>query len=255
MALFLISAVIPFLLLLNMSEIFKNLLILIFVYFIPSLFFFLWYRKQLTINARSVNIAIIVFQILLVSVCFAQYISFSFFNNISLYNIWGEAQLYYQLRPFSRMKGFYLEPSYLGFVTLAVFWLKLSLDKKPQIFNVFITFFILFTAKSGFAFLGVSLLLFHWYFLNMNRYIKIITLCFIAISAKSLNNSDTFKDVTRLNEISTEKYTSGYVRNILPISIIAELWEENHLLGIKFGQAEHVIKRVILFDVREGEIN
>jgi len=27
------------------------------------------------------------------------------------------------------------------------------------------------------------------------------------------------------------------------------------LLGIKFGQAEHVIKRVILFDVREGEIN
>ena len=46
-----------------------------------------------------------------------------------------------------------------------------------------------------------------------------------------------------------------FVRNILPISIIAELWEENHLLGIKFGQAEHVIKRVILFDVREGEIN
>lgn len=158
---FILSALLPFvpLNIFDFVEFFKT-----YFQFIcsSSIVFLVALYNEVRIKRNTLIISLKLFQIILSIVVAIQAIDFFLTGGSFLYNIWGSSQLYYELQPSDRMKGFYLEPSYLGFVFTNVFWLLLFLERRISRFNLIITIVLLFFCKSAFAYLSIFFLISHY---------------------------------------------------------------------------------------------
>ncbi len=252
---FLLSALLPFVPfnISDFEEFFKTYFQLICS---SSIVFLIALYNEVRIKRNTLIISLKLFQIILSVVVAVQAIDFFFTGGNFFYNIWGGFQLYYELPPSDRMKGFYLEPSYLGFVFTNVFWLLMFLQRRISLFNLVITIILLFFCKSAFAYLSIFLLIGHYIIRSKLPIIPVIfrfTLGVTIVIFFSFFLQD-FIRVTRLYEL-WEGQASGYIRMILPLFIIAKIASEGNYLGLAFGQAESLISEFITFDFGETGVN
>lgn len=191
-------------------------------------------------------------QLILLVVVIFQYILTVLLHQHQFYNLWGPFQAYYNLDIVSakyRMKAFYLEPSYLGFVALNLFWIRLRLtEKKIDWHNLIYTFGILALAKSAFGYIAVFTIAFIEYrFILKERISKKLRLAiYFAVIIIGFLSFSTVVKLFRINEIqngSAENITSGYMRVIHPINILNELiLKKYHFTGLTLGQLEHFVE-------------
>lgn len=241
----------------NWSEFFKT-------YAQYAISYFLVIRvidKPIKYKIEQLSKALSFFQVILLCTVLFQFISVVLLKQYQFYNLFGRFQLYYELSFVEtnlRMKGFYLEPSYLGFITINVFWIKQQINSKKSInSNLIFTILILLFAKSAFAFIALFVLLvFDLYFIKKQRIPKFITYVWIPIIIYVFH-SNLFS-LFRLNELSLDStgVTSGYMRLILPFLILTKIMiTDGHLLGLTFGQLDAYITQFDVNGYQESGIN
>ena len=216
-------------------------------YIISAFFVIRTYKKPLKIRLEDINNTLYYFQLILCIVVTLQYIMVHFLGVNSFYNLFGDSQLYYQLDVVigkGRMKGFYLEPSYLGFVAVNLFWTRLYLDKSKKLvnFNLGLTFIILLLAQSAFAYISMFILiLYEFFFEKLQRRSNLYKLISVVVFFVVLGLfSKELVSLLRLNEFSsqTEGRTSGFMRVILPFELLYKLWKDGYYFGLTFGQLD-----------------
>jgi len=244
----------------NWVEFSKTFFQFVISYFLVARILF----KPLKINFEIFKKTIFKFQLFLLTVVVIQYVMVVILGQQNFYNLFGDQQLYYQL-PVSlsnfRMKAFYLEPSYLGFIIINLYWIRFHL--KPQnLFgsNFFITIILLFFCKSAFAYAAFGLIFLYEFYTNKNfhfgRILKGLSLFIIIILAfLSFNKLYSF---LRLNEISgnSGEITSGYMRAVLPVEILNQMiLIDGYIFGLPFGRLEEYIEQFMTGSYSEGSIN
>lgn len=215
-------------------------------------------------NEKQIDDTLFCFQIILITTVALQYVLVDLLKQYQFYNLWGEFQLHYELRVIEsklRMKAFYLEPSYLGFVTINLFWIRQHLNKKQIVnSNVLLSILIIIFAKSAFAFISLFvLILYELYFeKNLKLLKKYKTVIYAGIPLLLVLFSSQLFSLFRLNELSAEpgQTTSGYMRLILPFLIVIKiLITDKHFLGLSFGQLDLYLKQFSIGGYHEGAIN
>lgn len=240
----------------NWSEFFKTYLQFVISYFLVIRAF----KKPIKISKLAVDKTLYSFQKILFVAVIIQYVVVILFGYISFFNFFGEYQLYYQLDLIIakyRMKAFYLEPSYLGFVCVNVYWTRFYLSKKAKLLdlNLFLTLGILFFVNSAFAYVSLSIIV-YLELLSLNYKSKISSLLLFLIFLFSFIvlfffSNDLFLFL-RLNEFSSgsDNISSGFMRVTLPFQVVYKLiFEEGYYLGLTFGQLDsYVEKKLIGFE-------
>lgn len=210
-------------------------------------------NKQLKIPILIADRAIKYFQIILVVCVIFQYVFVVILGKVAFFNLFQQNQLYYPL-DFSlangRMKAFYLEPSYLGFVAINIFWARAYLkDNSSSVsfrtfvtFNTFATLILLFFAKSssGFISFGIICILFVLNKIDLKAFLRFGILFFIGLLIISFYWSEEIFGVLRLKELAgdSEKSLSGFMRISLPIQVLQKLWNDGYYFGLTFGQLD-----------------
>ncbi|MDH4460402.1 MAG: hypothetical protein QE277_03200 [Flectobacillus sp.] len=225
-------------------------------------YFITYYMVIRCINKRplyskiEVEKMLYVFQRILLTTVVVQYILVVVAGQISFFNIFQKYQLYYSLDynlAIGRMKAFYLEPSYLGFVTLSVFWTRLYLNSDKVLLltpNVIYTIIILFFAKSSSSFLGFSIVYIYYIMSNTSLQKKpLMAFLYIGIIAfLVVRYWDSISILLRLEELSGKVDTpvSGFMRVTLPIQLLQKMINEGFFLGKTFGQLDEYVFRMTL---------
>ena len=172
-------------------------------------------------------------------------------------NIFGELQLYYQQEEvrsgIQRMKAFYLEPSYLGFVTVNIFWIRHYLNRRESIFglNFVFTLIILLLTNSSFAFLAFLCIILFELHQQVQRFPTVIVLGLVfIISSLGYLFFEDILIVLRLTELNfdAEIVSSGLFRVVLPIRIIYQMFQDGYIFGLTFGQFDHYIESMMTFN-------
>jgi hypothetical protein len=226
----------------NWSEFFKTYCqyILAYVFVIRTI------DKPISINELYIKRALLYFQIILLVVVVFQYVFVRILGFNEFYNIFGDLQLYYQRNEpgYNRMKAFYLEPSYLGFIAVNIFWASYYLERKFKLvsLNLIFTLVILFFTKSAFGFLALFIIiLYELYYTSSKKSSLYFIGAFGILIILIFSFSNQFIEVFRLNEFSTNKngeITSGFMRVILPIQVIYQMFIDGYYFGLTFGQLD-----------------
>lgn len=180
------------------------------------------------------------------------------------YNLFGSHQLYYQHNSLStsfRMKAFYLEPSFLGFIIINIYWARLRLKPKTMFeSNFFFTLILLFFTKSSFANLAFILIFLFEFYSNKNlqfgrviKFLSIFVFIFLAYSS-----FEVIYSFLRLNEINSvdNGLTSGYMRVVLPFEIVFNMFfVDGYFFGIPFGQLDNYIQQFMQENYQESSVN
>ncbi len=210
-------------------------------------------NKKLKIPILIVDKAIEYFQIILVVCVIFQYVFVVIIGKVAFFNLFQEYQLYYPLDyalSNGRMKAFYLEPSYLGFVAINIFWARLYLkDNSSTIsfrtfvtFNTFATLILLFFARSssGFIAFGIICIAFVLNKTDIKAFLRFGIIFFIGLFVISIYWSEEIFGILRLGELAgdSEKSLSGFMRITLPIQVLQKLWNDGYYFGLTFGQLD-----------------
>lgn len=232
----------------NWTEFFKTYFQFIVSYFLVIRAF----KKPIKVSKILINKTLFIFQKVLLITIIIQFIIVIIFGHRSFFNIFGEYQLYYQLDLIVakyRMKGFYLEPSFVGFICLNVYWTRFYLSGSSKVFNynLIVTLGSLLFVNSAFAYVSLFIIL-YYEILNSNRKKASIfkwPLIFLATVIVLFFFSTDLFYFLRLNEFSSNSLgtTSGFMRVILPIEIVYKIiFEEGHYIGLTFGQLDAFVK-------------
>lgn len=244
----------------NWSEFFKTYGQYVISYYIVARTIYRPFKFDKTLIDKSLSC----FQIILTAVVILQFILVVILKQYSFYNLWGKFQLYYELKIVEsnlRMKAFYLEPSYLGFVAINLFWCRQHLIKRKLTnSNMLMSLMIIILSKSAFAFISLFILtLYEIYFeKNSETFKKYKVLFYITIPAVLLLFSSQLFSLFRLNELSFEQEnaTSGYMRLVFPIVVITKiLITDKHFLGLSFGQLDLYLQQFSIGGYHENSIS
>jgi len=243
---------------LNSIEFFKSYI----QYFLSTYLILFTLNSKPKISRSNIYIFLKTTQLILLLSIITQFLFIKLFNYTSIYNIFGSYQLYYQL-PLDmnnlRMKSFFLEPSYLGFVLINLFWLRLifennSLSKS----NLLLTLISLTLTNSASTYIYTITLIILTIFKNFSiKSISIKELFLVFFIIGSFIFHDLLFSLTRVHEIfETEAATSGNMRISFPILVVYKLiFVDNYLMGIPFGAVETYIKHVNFIDYKESSIS
>ncbi|WP_367757274.1 hypothetical protein [Flavobacterium sp. WC2430] len=215
------------------------------------------FGKPLKVSRIVIDNTLYSFQKILLIVVLIQFFFVIILGYRTFFNLFGEYQLYYQLDleiAKYRMKGFYLEPSYLGFVCLNVYWTRLYLGKTFKLLNLnlFITLGILFFVNSAFAYVSLSIIV-YLELLSLNYKNKASSLILFVIFLFTFIfliffSNDLFL-FFRLNEFSSgsDDISSGFMRVTLPFKIVYKLiFEDGYYLGLTFGQFDSYVEKKMM---------
>lgn len=208
------------------------------------------YQKMVKVDYYIIDKTLKYSQIIIMVAVVIQFLLVIILGRTDLYNFFGDHQLYYQLNVLivkGRMKGFYLEPSYLGFVVLNIFWVRkyLNIENNKSLItpNLIYSIVSLTFAASAFAYLGLfTVILFEQIFVkkvkNVSAYI-LTSILFISIIAYKF---DFILSLVRFDEFSIspdKKITSAFMRVVLPITIMSKiLFTDGAIFGIGFGELD-----------------
>ncbi|MEE2954301.1 MAG: hypothetical protein VX347_03925 [Bacteroidota bacterium] len=213
-------------------------------------------KKIPRIQGFTVNRTIFAFQIFLVFVTIGQFILVNVFG-FDARNVFGELQLYYQqhelISGIQRMKAFYLEPSYLGFVAINIFWARYYLDRRKSMFgfNFLGTLIILILANSAFGFLAITCIILFELSRSIKQYPVILGLSiFVIASSLVYYFQEDLISFFRLNELdpNSQRISSGLFRVLLPIEAIYQMFQDGYIFGLSFGQFEQYIESMMIFN-------
>lgn len=244
----------------NYSEFLKTYIQFIISYLIVTR----TYQKRILFDKKTIDKTLKIIQIILLITTVLQFFLVIVIGNTNFYNIFGEHQLYYQLNILiakGRMKAFYLEPSFLGFVVLNVFWCRKYLNNYKNIinYNLLLSSITILLSGSAFAYYGITAIILYDKFFNTNNKINpktILELFFVVIVV--VFNMDNIYEIFRLEEFQIspdEKITSSYMRVLLPFEVVKSIiFEEGFYLGIPFGTLEFYVED-IFGDYGESNIN
>jgi len=221
-------------------------------------------RKAPRIEAFTVRKTIFAFQILLLSVTIIQFILVNILD-FDARNIFGDLQLYYQQEEMrsgiQRMKAFYLEPSYLGFVAFNIFWGRYYLNQSKNIFglNFIFTIIILVLANSALGFLGLFAIILFEMYKKIKRVPTVIGLgLFFMISLLGYFFATDLSNIFRLQELdpNSDAVSSGLFRIVLPVKALYQMFQEGYIFGLTFGQFDQYIEKMMTFkEHAEGSIS
>lgn len=212
-------------------------------------------RKLPRVDILTVRRTLFTFQILLVLVTLVQFILVQILE-FDARNIFGDLQLYYQQEEMrsgiQRMKAFYLEPSYLGFVALNIFWGRYYLSQSKNIFelNFIFTLIILVLAKSAFAFLGLSCIVLFELYKKIKRLPIVIGLGFLLMMPLfGYFFATDLLNIFRLQELNpnSSNLSSGLFRVVLPLNALYQMFQEGYIFGLTFGQFDQYIVKYMTF--------
>lgn len=189
--------------------------------------------------------------ILILSIVSIQFFSSFIFHKPLLYNLFGIFQ-YSNLNPvdeltanfFPRTQGFYLEPSYLAFVTITLICISINLNKFTR-FSFIIGGLIIFMSGSRGGFLGLFLILMTQLFSNFKfnsfksySYFSLLLVFgfFLVIPVLSLLTLDS------INTVNSSQYVRFYQGFNLSTFVLSK-----YLLGIPLGALENA------FQISSGE--
>ena len=218
--------------------------------------------KEVGIGGGYIYKSIDLFQIILLVVVIIKVFMVKIVGYPQFENLFGELQLYYQrFDEHGRMKAFYLEPSYLGFVVVNMFWVKYYLSDNLKLLNSNLvrTLIILFLAQSAFAFLALFvIIIFELFYHYSKKSSLVIVAFFLLIVLILLLFSNKLIEIFRLDELLTspdEKITSGFMRVILPIQVIYEMFLDGHIFGLTFGQLDFYVEKAFADFAEKGISN
>ena len=221
-------------------------------------------RKVPRIEALTVRTTISTFQILLLSVTIIQFIFVNILD-FDARNIFGDLQLYYQQEEIrsgiQRMKAFYLEPSYLGFVALNIFWGRHYLNQNKNIFglNFIFTIIILVLANSALGFLGLFAIILFEMYKKIKTTPPVFGLgLFLMISLSGYFFAADLTNIFRLQELdpNSDVVSSGLFRIVLPVKALYQMFQDGYIFGLTFGQFDQYIRDMMSFEGHsEGSIN
>jgi hypothetical protein len=221
--------------------------------------FFILYNSRPVIQNEGLLSAIRIAQFILLSFLLVQYIMVVKFNQNWLYNPWGPFSWQYQLRRdeynFFRMKGFYLEPSYVAFVMFSLFITRYILEGQITRINLVFSLASLFFINSSFGFLAFSviiplILFFRLKGRNRIYFLSAAVLVALVLSPTLIQN---FIAATKLNNLGTEGYTSAYTRWIFPINLVLYIFSNGFIMGYGMGQLDPIISNFDLIIIDSGE--
>ena len=187
----------------------------------------------------------------ILSIVSIQFFSSFLFHKPLLYNLFGKFQ-YNNLNSvdeltanlFPRTQGFYLEPSYLAFVTITLICISINLRKFTK-FSFIIGGLIIFMSGSRGGFLGLFLILITHLFANFKftsfksySYFTILLIFgfFLVIPILSLLTLES------INTVNSSQYVRFYQGFNLSIFVLS-----NYFLGIPLGSLENA------FQISSGE--
>lgn len=225
-------------------------------YIISYFFVVRAYKKKLLISKKTIVKTLLLFQIFLMLFVILQFFIVKVVGSTSFYNVFGDLQLYYQRSEpgYERMKAFYLEPSYLGFIVVNIYWAFNYLTEKSKfkLASLLITIVTLILTKSAFAFISLfAIILFDMYHAISKKTIiyKIILSSFILLTIYLL--LDKLSILFRIEEFMTNpdrEITSGFMRIILPAQILYEMFMQGHYFGLTFGVLDSFVEdRMIIY--------
>lgn len=221
--------------------------------------FFVIYNSRLAIQREELLSAVCMAQFVLLSFLVVQYIMVVKFGQDWLYNPWGPFSWQYPLRRdeynFFRMKGFYLEPSYVAFVMFAVFITRYILEGRIKRTNLVFSLASLFLINSSFGFLAFSLTIALILFLNLkgrNR-IYFLSAAIVVVLVVSPALIQNFIAATKLNKLGAEGYTSAYTRWIFPVNLVIYIFSQGFITGYGMGQLDPIIANFDLIIIDSGE--
>lgn len=233
----------------NWSEFFKTYFQFIIAYF----FVIRVLHKKVRIKTRVFDKTLLFSQVIILVSVFMQYVAVNYLNLTSFYNIFGDLQLYYQRElSLDRMKSFYLEPSYLAFVVINIYWARYYISKSFKILNknLFLTIVVLFFAKSAFGFFALFLIvLFEMYSKAKSRAFEFFVFLMLLFVSLIYFYFDVLINLFRLDELSfkTDELSSGFMRVVLPIQTLYEMiFVEGNIFGLTFGQLDTYIENKFL---------
>jgi hypothetical protein len=223
------------------------------------LIFFIVYNSRLVVKKEFLLNAIQITQFILVVFLIIQYLMVVKLDQNWLYNPWGSFSWQYALSRdeynFFRMKGFYLEPSYVAFVMFSLFVCRFLLEGKLTVFNVLLSVCSLFVINSSFGFLAFSVLIPAIIFFTLtrrNRLYFLIATCLIGLLlSPALINS--FMSATKLNNLGNEGYTSAYTRWIFPVNLVVYIFSQGFITGYGMGQLDSIISNFDIIIIKSGE--
>jgi len=230
------------------GEFFKTYMQFAVSYFMVAYVLF----KDVKINIKSFDKTLRMFQVISVVLVVYQYVVAVILGKLHLYNIFQDLQLYYPATAYAlegRMKSVYLEPSYLGFVVVCIFWCRYNINGSIKIgSNIILTIILLLFSKSAFGILGfIAFLVFEYFNKEVKfKYIKWILGVIVGLLLFIFFSKDIIIAL-RLNEFNvepTDQLTSGYMRVILPVITIYNLFMDGYYLGLPFGDLDYYVFNV-----------
>ena len=220
--------------------------------------FFLVYNARYKIERSTLLKAIKISQTILILFLLLQYLVVIQLKMDGLYNPWGMFSWKYPLPRdeynFFRMKGFYLEPSYVAFISFTLFICRFFLENKISIINIVISICCLLLINSSFGFLAFGLMV---PFINFNRFKGVSKLFIVAVSLLPFillpDLLSVLLNVTKLNNLSYESYSSAYTRWVFPINLTSYIFSKGYYLGYAMGQLDPIISDFDLIIIQSEE--
>lgn len=221
--------------------------------------FFILYNSRPVIQREELLSAIRITQFILLSFLVVQYIMVVKFHQDWLYNPWGAFSWLYPLRRdeynFFRMKGFFLEPSYVAFVMFSLFVSRYIMEGRIKRTNVALSLTSLLFINSSFGFLAffviIPLILFFKVKGRSRIYFLGAAVIILLLLSPALING--FVTATKLNSLGAESYTSAYTRWIFPINLVIYIFSNGYVSGYGMGQLDPIIANFDLIIINSGE--
>lgn len=221
--------------------------------------FLLIYNAKPLITGQKLLKALVVTQWILAGFLIFQYIMVVKLNQEYIFNPWGPFSWKYPLPHdeynFNRMKGFFLEPSYVAFVAFSLYVCRYILEGSIVIGNIVLTVLSLAMINSSFGFLAFFLittliLLFTYKGKKRILFISFIGLATLALLPIIVND---LMAATKLSNLNNEEYTSAYTRWIFPINLVIYIFTHGYYTGYGMGQLDPIISNFDLIIMESGE--
>lgn len=222
-------------------------------------FFLLLYNSRPIINRDVLLKAIVSLQYILTIFLVTQYIVVIFLHQDWFYNPWGMFSWKYPLPReeynFYRMKGFFLEPSYVAFVVFTLLTCRYLLERRLSWKNLLLACIALIMINSSFgilSFVVIVTMMTVLRFKGKQRIIFIITASVLLLVLAPFFLENFFR-LTKLDNLNAESYNSAYTRWIFPMNMVIHIFSSGFYTGFGMGQLDPIINDFDLIIIQSEE--